>query len=171
MENGLNNGKSRARWLVTDGPSLALQLLTSIHCPCGHQLRRAGIQHPSSLSISRKNMHRLRGEWFQSSALCPILLAWVIVSIRWIRWEENWNRIPWRDQQGPVADATAPDLGAGRATQGSCPCLPVLRTTSPGPASEEHCFPQEEDQPSRAQILFNGASLAETGNQPQIHGV
>ena len=81
VENGLSDGKSRARWLVTDGPSLALQLSTSIHCLCGHQLRGEQASNTPLLYISRKNTHPLHGEWFQSSALCPILLDWVMVSI------------------------------------------------------------------------------------------
>ena len=56
--------------------------------------RTAGIQHPSSLYIGRKNTHPLHGEWFQSSALCPILPAWMMVSTQWIPWEESWNSIP-----------------------------------------------------------------------------
>lgn len=98
VENGLSNGKSRARWLVTDGPSLALQLLTSIHCPCGHQLRGEQASNIPLLSPSAGRTCKITFGWRVVPKLCfmSYTLAWVIVSIRWIRWEENWNRIPGR---------------------------------------------------------------------------
>lgn len=73
---------------------------------------------------------------------------------------EKREQHPWRGiSRGLLLMPRPPDLGTRRAIQGSCPCLPVLWTTSPGPASERGTAShRRRTSPSRARILFSGAS-------------